>query len=82
MTSLTHSNANALVCLLCARRFPHVQNGKRNQNGLHQLIDVSLDMKELEVQTIFWVCKRKMFQNYLVYVSIVVCTDARVNLFC
>ena len=46
MTSLTHPGTNAVVCLLCARRFPQVHNGKDKKIAMRKLLTEDVDIKK------------------------------------
>ena len=51
MTSLTYPSTNALVCLLCARRFTHIHRATDNKIAMRPLITKVRDVKTLELST-------------------------------
>lgn len=53
MLSLTHPDTNALICILCARRFSHVHGAKNNKIGLRPLLTKRSDIDTQEVSTRF-----------------------------
>ena len=43
MQRLTNVDTNALVCVVCARRFLHVSGGKNNEIALRSLLTCEVD---------------------------------------